>query len=42
MGTRVSSSGTSAWAGVTNEIIHFSDGATAYAYFNELQAHLPT
>jgi DNA-binding response OmpR family regulator len=25
-------------AGVTNEIIHFSDGATAYAYFNELQA----
>jgi CheY-like chemotaxis protein len=27
-------------AGVTNEIIHFSDGATAYAYFNELQAQL--
>ena len=25
-------------AGVTNEIVHFSDGATAYAYFNELQA----
>jgi DNA-binding response OmpR family regulator len=25
-------------AGVTNEIIHFSDGATAYAYFNELKA----
>ncbi len=24
-------------AGVTNEIIHFSDGATAYAYFNELE-----
>jgi DNA-binding response OmpR family regulator len=27
-------------AGVTNEIIHFSDGATSYAYFNELQAQL--
>ena len=25
-------------AGVTNEIIHFSDGATAYAYFTELQS----
>lgn len=25
-------------AGVTNEIIHFSDGATAYAYFSELGA----
>jgi CheY-like chemotaxis protein len=25
-------------AGVTNEIIHFSDGATAYAYFNGLQS----
>ncbi len=25
-------------AGVTNEIIHFSDGATTYAYLNELQA----
>jgi DNA-binding response OmpR family regulator len=24
-------------AGVNNEIIHFSDGAAAYAYFNELQ-----
>ena len=25
-------------AGVTNEILHFSDGATAYAYFSELKA----
>ena len=24
--------------GVTNEIIHFSDGATTYYYFNELKA----
>jgi DNA-binding response OmpR family regulator len=25
-------------AGVTNEIVHFSDGATSYDYFNRLQA----
>lgn len=25
-------------AGVTNEIIHLSDGATTYTYFNELKA----
>ena len=25
-------------AGVTNEIIHFSDGATTYTYFNQLKA----
>ena len=25
-------------AGVTNEIIHFSDGASAFGYFNQLQA----
>ena len=25
-------------AGVTNEIIHFSDGASTYDYFNKLQA----